>query len=225
MRQARVLEPARARQRLRHGVEPHPAELRPQPLERCERDPAVRGELPAGHRQHAAATEDVLRLAPRRQRLAAQAGEHAQPGEARPDATRIEHLALDPDRRLVEDARDIRRLDGDLRRVALVERVGRPEQQHPLPRVRERDADGVVRNRERRRPGPVELEQQVHALRQAGRAAARRILEGANAVDPRARSRSRPRAPPRRPSRPTGDLAARRRARDRPACRSATTSA
>ena len=43
-----------------------------------------------------------------------------------------------------------------------------------------------MRNRQRRRPGPVELQQQVHAFRQAAERRRRRILEGANAVDPRA---------------------------------------
>ena len=115
--------------------------------------------------------------------------------EARPDATGIEHLALDPDRRLVEDACDVCRLDGDLRRVALVERVGRPEQQHPLPGIRERDAHGIVRNRQRRRPGPVELAAAGARPSTGGRAAAPPDPRGANAVDPRVPSRSRPCAP------------------------------
>jgi len=48
-------------------------------------------------------------------------------GEARPDTARIEHLALEPDGRLVEDTRDVCRFDRDLRRIALVERVGRAQ--------------------------------------------------------------------------------------------------
>ena len=184
---ARILEPAGARQRRRPGVEPRPAELGPQPLECRERDPAVGGQLPARDGQHAAGAEDVLGLAPRRQRLAAQAGENAQTGETGPDTSWVEHLALDSDRRFVEHARDVRLLDANLRRVTLVERVGRPEQQHPLPWVRKRDAHRVVRNRQRRRPGTVEFQQQVHALREAAERGRPRVLEGTNAVDPRSR--------------------------------------
>ena len=82
-------------------------------------------------------------------------GSTRQPTKARANPTGIEHLALDCDRRLVEHAVPVRRSTRDLRRIALVERVGRPEQQHPLPRIRERDAHGVVRNRHRCRPGPA----------------------------------------------------------------------
>ena len=67
-------------------------------------------------------------------------------------------------------------------RVAVVERVGRTEQEHALPRDGEAHPHLVVRDRQRRRPARCpRVEQHVHALAQPDRRPRARVLEPAHA--------------------------------------------
>ena len=75
-----------------------------------------------------------------------------------------------------------------------MERVGRSEQQHVLPRNGKGNPHLVVGNRQRRRPRLVQAQQYVRALAEPNRRGCRRILEsphdvhpGAGRVDDRAR--------------------------------------
>ncbi len=93
------------------------------------------------------------RLAPRRSPSPhRRSGKHAQTGERRANASRTSSADVDGDRRLGEHLLDVRVRDAHLSGVALEQRVGRAEQEHPLPRHGEGDTNAVVRDRQRGRP-------------------------------------------------------------------------
>jgi len=173
-----------SRERLRAPVQPVQAELRPELLERVERDPAVRRELPACDREHPGASDRAHGLARRTGGLVGAARQDAQPGERR--AHLLGAHPLDGCLGLGDDLRDVSLGHGDRCGIAVVERVRRPQQQHALPGHCERHADGVPRDRQRRRPRPGEIDERVHALAEPDRRRRPRILEPAHGVHPRA---------------------------------------
>ena len=81
----------------------------------------------------------------------------------------------------LEDLGHVLRLDGDGGRVAVEVGVGRPEQEQPVPRDGERDADVVLRDGQRRAPVASARDEHVHALAEPHRRAGARILESADA--------------------------------------------
>ena len=149
-------------------------------LERVERDPAVRRQLAAGDAEHPRRAASVDGLAARvrgraRRRRAARAARRTSRAPAPMPSTATAASARTCARR----RRSTRGVVG----LALVQRVGRPEQQHALPRDREADPHLVVRDRQRGAPVLAAVDDDVHALAQPDR---RR-----RAPDPRAAARGR----------------------------------
>ena len=113
-------------------------------------------------------------------------GRTRSPAKRGPHAVGAEERAVERDRGLVEDLVDVRAVHLHVVGLPVVEPVGRPEQQHPLPRHGEGDPDLVVRDRQRRRPVLLRLEHDVRALAEPHRRPRTRFLQAADVVDPRA---------------------------------------
>ena len=112
-------------------------------------------------------------------------GQDAEPRERRPHRPWLEEGGGQRLPGLREDLGHVLRLDGDVGRVAVVVGVSRPEQEQPVPRDGERDADVVLRDGQRRAPVASARDEHVHALAEPHRGAGTRILESADGVDPR----------------------------------------
>ena len=110
-----------------------------------------------------------------------------EPGEGRTHGLPPHDGGIECDPGLREDLVDLGLCRRRVVRIALVELVGRPEQEHPLPGDGEGDADAVVRDDQGRRPGPVEGEERVHSLAEPAGGLRTGILEPPHAVDPRSR--------------------------------------
>ena len=148
----------RAREGERRPIEAVQTELGAKHAERCERDPAVGRELAARHAQHPALATKVDGLPAGARGRAVPGGEDAQPGERGSHRLPPEQVGSDRDGRLGQDLLDIGLGCLDILGLAVVERVGRAEQEHALPGQSEREAHLVVRDGERRRPRLVEAE-------------------------------------------------------------------
>ena len=170
-------EARRTGQRTRTAVEVADAEL----LERVECDPAVGRQLASGHAQHPGRSARVDGLPARVRGRARAARQDAQPPERRAHRAEIAHGLA----RLLEDRPHVLVGDASVLRLAFVQRVGRAEQELPLPGDREADAHLVVRDRHRGAPALATVDDQVHALAQAHRRRGALVLEPPDLVEPR----------------------------------------
>ena len=159
-----------------------------QALEGVQRDPSVGGQLAPRDGQQPASVADVHGLASRTRRLAAALlRQHAQPREDGADPFRADHGPVERDGRLREHVRDVALLRDDRVGTAVVQVVGRAEEQHALPGNGEAHPHLVVRDRERGRPRRVRGEQDMHPFAQADRRLGAVVGEPADLVDPRSR--------------------------------------
>ena len=128
--------------------------------ERCERQPRPRGRRSSRHVVSFPPATDTIpppaaaddRLAPRADGARTACREDAQACEPRAHERGREHVGRQRPPRLGQDLGDVRVGGRDGRRVAVVGLVGGAEQEHPLPRDRERHAAAGKRRRHRRRP-------------------------------------------------------------------------
>ena len=130
-------------------------------LERVERDAAVGRQLAARDAQHPGASRACRRSRGARSpsRLGRRAARAARRTTRAPRRARRRRR---PPR--ASTVRDVVVGDARVLGLALVQRVGRPEQQLSLPGNREADAHLVVRDRHRRAPALAAVDDQVHAL-------------------------------------------------------------
>ena len=198
---------------------------RSRPAQRLERhrrrpqaDHAPGGELATGHRHHPRRAAADHRLATDASGRAGLGRQHPQPGEARPHPRRVERLRLQRTGGLVQDLALVGVGGGHRRRIAAVRLVGGAQQQHPLPRHRERDAATLERRGQRRPPAVGAVQQQVSALRQQHAGAGRRRLQPPHRVHPRPGRVDHGAAPPPKAPRRSGGRPARRRPRGRVRC-------
>jgi hypothetical protein len=176
-----------ARERRRSGGELRQAEFGAQFVQRGERDAPVGRQLSACDREHSPRPPQQHRLPADVGCCAARPWEDAQAGEGRPHRFPTHDRGIERDRGLREDLVDVRLGRRRAVWIALVELVGRTEQEHPFPGDGEGHAHAVVRHDQGRRPGLLQGQERVDALAETAGGLGSGILEPPHAVDPRPR--------------------------------------